>query len=225
MENQHDLERLRTAFQSIDKNSHDPEACPGSTEIWDAQKGDLGPEKTHEIIDHTASCSECSEAWRIAAEMAAPEATASEKSTSAKVVRLRWLTPASAFAVAAVLILALGVQFKKPAPSATPDIPFRDSTAEMDVRSVLPASGTLSRSNFALRWEHSYNQEVTFDIQVQTDDLKSVTQAMRLSEPRFVVPEALLAPYPSGTRLLWQVIVRVDGEQVKWSPTFVNVVE
>ena len=223
MENQHDLERLRTAFQSIDNSCMNPQSCPDSVEIWDAQKGALSPEKTHAIIDHTASCAECSEAWRIAAEMTAPDAVTAAK--SAKVIRLSWVTPATALAVAAVLILALAVQFRKPATPTAPDIPFRDSTAEMDIRSGLPLSGALPRDRFLLSWEHNYGAEVTFDIQVQTEDLQSVAQAMRLTEPHFVVPAKALTAFPSGTRLLWQVIVRVEGEQVKWSPTFVNVVE
>ena len=225
MENQHDLERLRTAFQSIDKNSSDPKACPDSVEIWDAQKGVLNPEKTHAIINHTAACAECSEAWRIAVEMTAPQTAMNRKKSSAKIVRLFWVRPAAAIAVAAVLILVLGVQFRSRTESAAPDIPFRDSTAELNIRSNLPMSGALPRDRFVLSWTHNYGDDVTFDIQVQTEDLNSVTQAMRLTEPKFVVPESALADLPPGTRLLWQVVVRVEDEKVKWSPTFVNVVE
>lgn len=219
------LDRLKEAFQSAESAMPALETCPAAEDLWDAQKGLLSRTQCHAVIDHTSRCGACANAWRLAMGMDPSESESYSGGTGAEVIRFRRMTPAVALAIAAVLVTAFAIQFQRQRSPIPPEVTYRDSLADQDIQSAIPNLATLPRNAFTLEWKYNISQSATFDVQVKTETLEPVASAFRLSEGRFTVPEENLANLPSGTRLFWQVVVRIDGEQLKWSPTFVNVLE
>lgn len=225
MEDQIILDRLKKAFQSIDGTSIHHQSCPDPEKIWDAQKGVLDREETHAIIDHTSGCGACAQAWRVALEISEPQETLVADNGSGKIIKMPWMVPGTALAIAALLMLAFALQFKGDDAEFPADINFRDSTEVSEIRSLLPREEALPRSGFELTWEHSLEGNTSYDIQVQSQDLEVIAQASRLMDPQFALTSDMLKNQKPGSRILWQVIVRIDDVKTKWSPTFVNVVE
>jgi len=59
-----------------------------------------------------------------------------------------------------------------------------------------------------------------YDVEVSTEELKSVATAKGLTAAQYRISEGTLAPLPRGTKLLWRVdAVRADGSY-QTSPTF-----
>ena len=118
-------------------------------------------------------------------------------------------------AVAALLVLAVGVTLRAPSTDpATDPAPavLRDASTSA-LRSATPADRALPRERFELRWEVDPAwASARFAVQVTTIDLRPIAEARDLAETRYQVPAEALAELATGTRLLWRVeATRSDG--------------
>lgn len=216
-------DRLKQAFQALETRLQGNEPCPSAEQIWDAQKGLLSAEQTHNIIDHTSRCGSCAEEWRLA-EALMPQDADSGK-TGGKLVRFPVLVPAAALVVAAVLVLAFGLQFSGSQNIPPAEVTYRDPGASSQIVSLIASGASLPRDAFALKWDHQGKGNITYDLKVQTESLEEVLMVSRLEQSEYLLDSSTLEGLPSGTKLLWQVVVRIDGEQVKLSPTFMTTLQ
>jgi hypothetical protein len=226
--------RLRAAFAAADAPP-DPRSCPSAETIWSAVRGELPPAQLREVVDHTARCSACAEDWRLAAELnrqQAAGADAAEAADRADAVpnRLgtvvhgrfgRWRPLAAAAALAAGLLIAVGVYHQSP---SSPQEPAYREAGHAGIRSLVPAGAALPRKAAVLRWS-PLEGATGYDVQVSTEDLKSVAAAKGLSAAQYRISEGSLASLPHGTKLLWRVdALRADGSH-QASPTFSTPLE
>lgn len=220
--------RLRAAFATADA-APDPQSCPAAETIWSAVRGELPPAQLREVVDHTARCSACAEDWRLAVELNRQQAAGAEDQDAAP-RRLgtvvhgrfgRWRPLAAAAALAAGLLIAVGVYHQGP---SSPQEPAYREASHAGIRSLVPAGAALPRKAAVLRWSPLAGA-TGYDVQVSTEDLKSVATAKGLTAAEYRISEGTLAPLPHGTKLLWRVdAVRADGSH-QTSPTFSTPLE
>ena len=220
--------RLRAAFAAADAPP-DPRSCPSAETIWSAVRGELPPAQLREVVDHTARCSACAEDWRLAAELNRQQA-AEEEDADGVPRRLgnvvhgrfgRWRPLAAAAALAAGLLISIGVYHRG---SFHPQEPAYREASHAGIRSLVPAGAALPRKAAVLRWS-PLEGATGYDVQVSTDDLKSVAAAKGLSAAQYRISEGALASLPHGTKLLWRVdALRADGSH-QASPTFTTPLE
>jgi hypothetical protein len=223
-ENQ-EIERLRAAFTAPAADTPTAEDCPSPETIWSAVRGELSPQALREVVDHTARCAACAEDWRLAVEVNRTDATQEETAPAelpANVVVGRfgrlgnWRTAATAAALAAGLLIAVGIYREAVVPSPST---YREPGPQTPVRSLLPAGQALPREAAVLRWTPLAGA-TSYDVSVSTEDLKPVASAHGQTATEYRLPEDALASLPPGTRLLWLVdAVFPDGHRVT-SPTF-----
>ncbi|HEY0554495.1 MAG TPA: zf-HC2 domain-containing protein [Thermoanaerobaculia bacterium] len=212
------LARLRAAFAAPDL-APDPQSCPPPEKLWSAVRGELDPQAMREVLDHVALCSACAEDWRLAAELNRQQAGESAV-TPGRVLQGRfgrWRPLAATAALAAGLLLAVGVWRAEMAPHQAPI--YREARHE-SIRSLLPAGQALPRQDAVLRWS-PLPGAASYDVRVTTEDLfQTVASAQGTTTTELRVPAAALAGLPPGAKLLWQVdAVRPDGTR-ETSPTF-----
>jgi hypothetical protein len=105
-----------------------------------------------------------------------------------------------------------------------PHEPVYREAGHASIHSLVPAGAALPRKAAVLRWS-SLADATGYDVQVSTEDLKSVATAKGLTAPQYRISEGALASLPHGTRLLWRVdAVRADGSH-QTSPTFSTPLE
>ncbi|HEY0514222.1 MAG TPA: hypothetical protein VGH73_20125 [Thermoanaerobaculia bacterium] len=218
------LAGLRAAFAAPGP-APDPGSCPAPETIWSAVRGELPPQQTREVVAHTALCPACAEDWRLAAELNRHPAgeTAGEIAAApgapGRVIRGRfgrWRPLAAAAALAAGLLIGVGVYRTG---GLGPQEPVYREARHEGIRSLLADQQALPRQAAVLRWT-PLPGAVSYDVQVSTQDLRSVAAAKGLAVAEYRVPESALATLPPGTRLLWLVdAVRADGSR-ETSPTF-----
>jgi hypothetical protein len=224
------LARLRAAFATADAPP-DPQSCPAAETIWSAVRGELPPAQLREVVEHTARCSACAEDWRLAAELNRQQAADAETGDAdaarrrpANVVYgrfARWRPLAAAAALAAGLLIAVGVYHQD---SLNPREPAYREARHASIHSLLPAGAALPRQAAVLRWS-ALPGATGYDVEVSTEDLKSVATAKELTAARYQISESALAPLRRGTKLLWRVdAVRADGSH-ETSPTFSTPLE
>jgi hypothetical protein len=208
-----ELEKLRAAFRSLGGDARPGADCPEAARLWEAASGALPAAARREIVDHTAGCAVCAEAWRLAVEVRSDAAAA-----MAPAPRFWSTRGLPAFAMAAVLVLAAaaGVILLR-APDDAPS--YRDA-AGASVSALVPPDQPLARDDFRLRWS-SAAEGSRYEVRVTTESLETVATARDLGEPAFLVPESALGSLPSGSRLLWQVRVTLPDGQRSDSQTFV----
>ena len=220
------LARLRAAFATADVPP-DPQSCPAAETIWSAVRGELPPAQLREVVEHTARCSACAEDWRLAAELNRQQAADAEDADAtprrlATVVQgrfsgwRRWRPLAAAAALAAGLLIAVGVYHNG---SFSPQEPSYREARHSSIHSLLPAGAALPRGAAVLRWS-PLPGATGYDVEVSTEDLKSVATAKGQTAAQYRIPASALASLPRGTKLLWRVdAVRSDGSH-ETSPTF-----
>ncbi len=184
------------------------------------------------MVDHTARCAACAEDWRLAAELNRQQAAdaGAEDADGAAPRRLgtvvhgrfgRWRPLAAAAALAAGLLIAVGVYHQG---SLGPQDPTYRGGQHASIHSLLPAGAALPRQAAVLRWSPLAGA-TGYDVQVSTEDLKSVAAAKGLTASRYRIPASALTPLPRGTKLLWRVDgVRGDGSH-ETSATFTTPLE
>jgi hypothetical protein len=222
------LARLRAAFATADAPP-DPQSCPAAETIWSAVRGELPPAQLRDVVEHTARCSACAEDWRLAAELNRQQAADTEDAGAAP-RRLaavvpgrfgRWRPLAAAAALAAGLLIGVGVYHQG---SLGPQEPAYREARHAGIQSLLPAGAALPRKAAVLRWSPLAGA-TGYDVEVSTEELKSVATAKGLTAAQYRISEGALASLPHGTKLLWRVdALRADGSH-QTSPTFSTPLE
>ncbi|GMU07673.1 hypothetical protein [Corallococcus caeni] len=124
-------------------------------------------------------------------------------------------------AMAAMLVVLVGtvVVLRQQQAGEDPNR-IRGGAAEA-IASLVPEATALPREAFMLRWS-GVPQAVSWSVQVSSEDLKLFHRAERLASREYTVPADVLAELPAGSRILWQVEVRLPDGSVQRSNTFVN---
>ncbi len=233
-ENENDVRRWREAFASLALDARPAEGCPDPERIWMAVRVELSPGEVRELVDHTAVCPVCAEAWRLARELTAEASPAGEvhgalieRSAKSRRTAWRWGSMIAAAAVI-MLVTVLSIQFDE-SPVNLPGTPgfgtpqYREGS-EADIRPLSPADRPLPRDRFQLKWS-SGPSGTRYQLQLATADLVVVLQAHGLEEPSYLVDEKTLQPFPSGTRFIWQVEAAYADGTRRTSDTFVSVLK
>jgi anti-sigma factor RsiW len=223
IQNDQELTRWRAAFTSPAVEAPAPEDCPAPETIWAAVRGELPPHELREVVDHTARCEACAEDWRLAVEVDRQGAEQVQTAPGKVIVGRfgRWRPAFAAAALAAGLLVAVGVYREAIVPTQPPT--YREGEATQ-VRSLLPAGQALPRQGAVLRWTPLAGA-VSYDVSVSTEDLRQVASAQGRTATEYRLPEASLAGLPAGAKLLWQVeAVFPDGHRVT-SPTFTTLLQ
>jgi hypothetical protein len=212
--------RLRAAFRVRPRTAAPGDHVPAE-DLWSAVRGELSADERRAIVDHTASCAECAEAWRLAVEVTPDPIPVAAPAARPAWTPFRWPATFAPLAAAAALVAAVGAGVwlsRAPAPANTPA--FRGGDAPV-VRSLVGDDDALPREQFVLRWSAG-PEGSRYDVRVTTEGLQVVAEAEGLTEPALVVPPTALSSLPAGSRLLWRVeVVAPDGERAA-SPTFVT---
>jgi hypothetical protein len=210
-----ELARLRAAFTASAAAAPEPESCPAPDRIWAAVRGELPPGELRALLDHTASCAACAEDWRLAVEL--NHQSAEQAGTvPGRVIQGRfgrWRAMAGAAALAASLLIAVGVY--RGGNVGQPG--YRGAGTE--VHSLLAEGQALPRQAPVLRWTPLAGASA-YDVSVSTEDLRQVASSRGQAAAEYRLPASAVAGLPAGSRLLWQVdAVFPDGHHVT-SPTF-----
>jgi len=213
-----ELQRLRAAFAAPAVAAPDPESCPAPERLWAAVRGELPPRELRDVVEHTASCVACAEDWRLAAELErqSAAATAAEPGKVLQGRFSRWRPLAAAAALAAGLLIAIGIYR---AGGWGPGQPvYREAESET-MRSLLAKDQPLPRQGAVLRWSPMAGAG-SYDLRISTEDLRLLLTAQSLQSASYSIPESALVSLPPRSKLLWQVdAVFPDGTR-RSSPTF-----
>ncbi len=223
------LERLRAALRTEESS---PTADVDAERIWQAVRGELPVAERRAVVARVAADPAWALAWRLAHSL-----SEAANRAEAPVVRL---APVIALAprrlerlraqltrsrpvwgaLAAVLLAVVGgvVVMER---QGNESIRTRGNTDEA-ITSGLPDAAALPRAAFTLRW-NGVPQATAWSVQVSSEDLLVVHHAEGLKAREYAVPETVLAPLSSGTRVLWQVEAHLPDGSTRKSSTFVNV--
>ena len=212
--------RLRAAFRARTSRSVPGDHVPAA-DLWSAVRGELSADERRAIVDHTASCAECAEAWRLAIEVTPDPLPVAAPAPRPAWAGFRWPATFAPLAAAAALAVAVGAGvWLSRGPELTTTPGFRGGDAPV-VRSLVADDEALGREQFLLRWSAGPAGS-RYDLRVTTEALEVVADVQGLAEPAFLVPSAALSSVPPGSRLLWRVeVVAPDGARSA-SPTFVT---
>ena len=234
-----ELERLRTAFRADSRSSvpeHDPEDGPDPGEIWDAVAGELDAERVQELVEQMSTDAGLAEEWRMARDMqtevssfpsgellmvkaptgseAKPEAKA-EGTVIAAAHRFRRVAgPIIGLAVAAMLLIVVGLP-KKDAPPAQ----YRAGEGQQ-IESLIPRGEALPRDAFVLRW--SEIDGAVYSLLVSGADLQVIDQPSELTSASYQVPATSLEGVEG--EVYWQVEASLPDGSSLTSKTFVQLV-
>lgn len=210
-----DIDRLRRAWASLSDGAVPTESCPEPDRLWAAARGELAPERTRGLVEHSLTCGACAEAWRLAREVGGPLPL--PEALNPALGRPRWGGFGTLLAAAAAAVVVATMV-------AWPRLsPYREVGAVV-VRSRLPEGRPLSRSQCTLRWSPGPAGS-HYDLRVATEDLTIVAVVRGLEATEYRVPEGALALLPAGAKLLWQVeALSPDGTRQS-SMTFVTPIE
>ncbi len=220
-----ELEALRRALTALTDRAPEPDRCLEPDRIWAAAHGDLATEERREIIDHTASCADCAEAWRLAREVGREVAGGTDQATTepspatgGRVLAMghrfrRFAAPLAGLAAAAVLLLVVGLPREGPAP---PELRAGETAT---IRSLLPAGEPLARDRCLLRWSEVAGAR--YFVLVSDAQLAVVARAQDLTQPRFQVPPESLAGLGAGVEIYWRVEAVLPDGSSSSSRTFV----
>jgi hypothetical protein len=207
-------ERLRAAFRAREPSDGGGEH-PSGDHLWSAVRGELPAAERRRIVDHTAACATCAEAWRVAVEMNPQGIPAAAPATRPRAA-MPWLAP---LAAAAALAVALGAAFW-PGRVAAPDGPGYRGGNPAEVQSLVADGEELPREDFRLRWSAG-PEGSRYDLRVTSEALEVLVDASDLAETSYVVPPSALTPVPPGGRVLWRVEVVAPDATRTASRTFV----
>lgn len=205
----HDDRKLRQAAAAAGHIAGDGSACPDAGTLHDSAGGRLSTEEQEQVILHLSECGACSSAWRVARELTAAPS--------------RSRAPLYALATAAAVILAAALGLWLAGRGGEPVPPTYRTQESRWIQSELDGAA-LPRGAFTLRWTAG-PEGSSYDLTVTRVDLERVHRARELHAAAFTIPAADLEGIPSGTRLLWQVTVRLPDGATEVSTTFVTTVE
>jgi hypothetical protein len=188
--------------------------CPDPADIYEAAAGRLEHEQRLRIVDHATVCAECARAWRLAADLQPVRRAALEVRFPAR--RLGML------AAAASVVVAAGVFFiLQPAQQTPPG--YRDGGSLAAPESRLEQS-VMPRDAFRLRWSPG-PPGATYTLRLTDTTLTPVLVETGIAASEFEVPREALDSLDSGSRLYWQVEMRLAGGTRAVSPTYPVVLQ
>jgi hypothetical protein len=200
---------LRREFLELDDEESTGRSCPDPERLWQAVAGRLGQEERTEILEHTASCGACAQAWRLAYSLGAADQV---RQSGVPASWRRWSVWGAA--AAAVLVLVFGFELAERESRA----PTFRRPAVAVIESRIADQKTLPRDGAVLRWDGP--EEAFYRLRVMTADLMPLTEARELEAEEYQVPASVLSGVPPGSRIVWQVEARLpDGRRVT-SPAF-----
>lgn len=220
-----ELTRLRERFRAAAGEAERPADCPAAERLWDALHHRLSSGECRSIIDHTARCPACAEAWRLARDISSTAATAqveAERTGLGPVHGVGWRRWVP-LAAAAALVVVVGMMLRHG--HVRDDHPPQYRTGdEIAIRSLLPQGIPLARSACQLRWSAG-PEGSRYTVEVANADLEVIVRSRGLESTEFTVPFDRLAGLPPGAELLWRVeAILPDGRTIT-TPTFIALLE
>lgn len=236
IENAPGIERLRRAYSTYDDPEIEGEEIDAER-IYLAAAGELPEDERRAVIDQVATSAAAAEVWRLAIELQRAEAKAAQEDEeeisesdeslaqpAGEVVPFRRPAPAPIpvfrrrflTALAALLAATIGFGLWTRMHAPTPEL----RGAESVLSTTIEDGASLPRGAFRLSWKPSEEPGTRYTVRVTTEDLRPVAEGRRLEAPSYQVPESALAPFPAGTRLLWQVEARTADGRTVASPTY-----
>jgi len=208
-----DSERLRQAWLAMTSAATGERGCPDPDRIWEALQGGLDPKEVMAIVQHTADCPVCAQAWRLAKDMGAMQAEAEpEPVRPAEVVRpsgwsrifdLWRLRPlALAAGLAGLLVLGAGAVWLWP-DRGRQGMQTRDLPGDA-IRSLIPEEQALPKTACLLKWTPG-PAGTRYTVRVSTEKFEQISLVEGLEAAEYLVPTAALEKLKPGARLLWQV--------------------
>lgn len=212
MSDRFDENRLHGSLRASEAEAKPGPACPAPLLLLEAASGELDPGKTRAIVEHTVACGACSEAWRIAVEVARETGGARQRPQRATP---RWIALAATVALAALVVYSLP---ERRAPA------YRDSAAPPEIRAAVPDRAALTRNAFVLSWTPIHDA-LEYDLEVASEDLAPLLRLRGLTRTDHQVPAGALARVPDGGIVVWRVVARLPGGREVRSPAFLARVE
>jgi hypothetical protein len=183
--------------------------CPDPADIYEAAAGRLDHELRLRIVDHVTICAECARAWRLAADLQPARRAAQKARFPVRTLGM--------LAAAASIVVAAGVFFMMEPPEQT--LPgYRDGGSLAAPESRVEQS-VMPRDEFRLRWSPG-PAGATYTLRLTDATLTPVLVETGIAASEFEVPREALDNLDSGSRLYWQVEVRLASGEQAASPTY-----
>jgi len=199
--------RLQRAWTALAERALPSAACPEPARLWAAVRGELTPGETSALVDHTAGCPACAEAWRLARDVGPAAPARPEVGRPARSSAWRGGWGAVAAAVAAVAVVSAVLLGR------APEVPQYRAAEETAIRSLVSEERPLPRAAFVLRWTPGPAGS-RYTVEVATEELTPLARAGGLTAAEYAVSEAALRGVPAGGRVLWRVeTVLPDGSR------------
>lgn len=205
-------ETLRTAFAALSLRARPRADCPAAEGLFDAATGSASQQQFEAIVEHTVSCGACAESWRLAREVS-DGLVAGASSGLGRARGWIWI------AMAAAILLAVGVPLLRYLPEESPTPVWRDQ-GRLEIASLQPEGSPMPRDQFVLRWSEPA-PGARYMVTVGGEKLEPIASRDDLLEPEYHVPAAALASMPDGAKVLWRVQARLPDGRVVGSPTFI----
>lgn len=183
--------RLRAAFAATAPGDTPSADCPPADRLWEAVRGNCAADELRKLLEHVATCTVCTESWRLGQEMEREERPSWASG---------WRVASAAAAVLAVL--ALGVAMRDLSPGSPGSVA---RTANEQTLELTTGTQPIERSHCLLGWTPF--DQASYDVVVSTAGLVPVAEAKGLERPEYLVPEASLEGIESGTSMM--ILVRV----------------
>ena len=210
------VEALRRAFQARSPEDVPRSDCPDPDALWAAARGEASKEELATILDHLAICPLCTEAWRLAGELDAEETPADAAPVAFPHREVRHPSRSgwgSAWAAAALVVLAAGLTFLSPVFRTQPVYRAGDGAG---IDALSPA--TQARDHITLSW--TAVEGARYDLLVLTDDLRPVYETSGLEEPVVELPAEALDSLGGSVQLLYRVTAETPDGERRTSETF-----
>jgi hypothetical protein len=191
-----------------------PGGCPPAERIWEASAGELPFEATSAIIDHTAHCSDCARAWKLALVMR-EQTLAEVTSDRGRLVPLFRPSALVAGGVGLAALAAVGILVLRGtvAPGERPSqVAFRGDADR--IRSLTPP-GPQPHDAIQLRW-NAYPGAQRYSVTVVDSSFKVLFRAAGLAGTELRIPEGTLEP----GRVFWSVSAYLPDDRIVESEAF-----
>ncbi len=212
-DDRHGDRRLRKAFASTLPGDAPTKACPPAATLWEAANGELQPGELRSILEHVASCSTCTEAWRLASAISGEAAERPVDARSTRRVtaaRVGW----SAAAAAAAGFLAFTLIYEGMAPGASLARQVANPEAALH---LITQPGDSAPSECRASWTPF--EGATYDVTLLTAELEPLDESLDQRESSFLIRKALLVEAGADSLRL-HVRVRRGLEGVVRETTF-----
>jgi hypothetical protein len=182
------------------------DGCPTTDALWLAARGQLPPAERRAVLEHLLTCPACDRDFRLARTF---EAEHEEPRTVPAPPRPRFVPPPLLAAVAAALVVAVGLLVLPRAPV------WKGGGVDSRTPPTLPRQGAV------LTWTAVGPEGTTYDVEVRvaaTDEL--IARGADLAAPAFPIPDAALAGLPPRARLRWEVTAELPYGAVEGPALF-----